>query len=380
MSGHGAAMRAGVFIEALAELYDISLVVLNLWDRTPCLESPIIQRCSTFHHFSITELEVLRRKRRRVPLFDFPVQHVHVNRLSMVRFISSCWDCPSHERPSCTLDLDDYESKLFLRMARQYANLGDSGRARVLLRRASLFEAMESKYLHVFDQVYVSNPRDLEEISEAYSCKNVHLVPNVVRLPIQKVLTSSGVLKLLFVGTLDYFPNEDALGWFCSDILPIIRQKATVRCKVSIVGSRPSDAVLKLGELLDVSISPDVISVEPFYDDSTIAIVPLRAAGGTRIKILEAFSHSCPVVATSVGAEGLEVKAGEQLLIGDSPSAFAEHCLRLMGNASLRKEIGAEGFRWVSGSHLVDHVTELLRRLFHDNSRSGSMIVKALEV
>lgn len=82
-----------------------------------------------------------------------------------------------------------------------------------------------------------------------------------------------------------------------------------------------------------------------YYQRADIAIVPLRAGGGTRIKILEAFSYKCPVVSTSVGAEGLEVIAEKELLIADDKEIFASKIVALMQNQQLRKEIGESGFQ-----------------------------------
>jgi glycosyltransferase involved in cell wall biosynthesis len=99
----------------------------------------------------------------------------------------------------------------------------------------------------------------------------------------------------------------------------------------------PRISALHDGETLIVSA--DVPSVEPHYREATISVVPLRAGGGTRLKILEAFALGRPVVSTSVGCEGLDVIGGEHLFVADTPAAFAESCVTLLRNPGLRRTL-----------------------------------------
>ena len=88
-----------------------------------------------------------------------------------------------------------------------------------------------------------------------------------------------------------------------------------------------------------------------YYSNASVALAPIRAGGGTRIKILEAMAHGVPVVSTVLGAEGLEVTPGENILLADDASGFAECVLRLVGDAGLARAIGLGGRRFVERHH-----------------------------
>jgi glycosyltransferase involved in cell wall biosynthesis len=90
-------------------------------------------------------------------------------------------------------------------------------------------------------------------------------------------------------------------------------------------------------------------------------VVPIRAGGGTRVKILEAASHRCPIVSTTVGAEGLKVTGGRELCLADTPAQFAESCALLMRDAGERQRLAREALRWVRANHTLEQVRQALR-------------------
>jgi polysaccharide biosynthesis protein PslH len=171
--------------------------------------------------------------------------------------------------------------------------------------------------------------------------KHVFLVPNGIE-QIKNVPPSTSN-KLLFTGLLSYPPNRDALLFFLEEIWPLIRDENPF-LQLDIVGRSP-DAVLLDYADARVRLYPDEDDISSFFSEARIVVVPLRAGGGTRFKILEAFAERVPVVSTSIGADGLEVKDNHHLLIRDTPESFAEavlelYCdhklsLRMVENASL---------------------------------------------
>jgi glycosyltransferase involved in cell wall biosynthesis len=96
---------------------------------------------------------------------------------------------------------------------------------------------------------------------------------------------------------------------------------------------------------------------------AAVVVVPLRFGGGTRIKILEALAYRVPVVSTSVGAEGLEVESGKHLLLADSPSAFAQCCLRLLADPALREHLTAQGFELVRAKYEWRAIQSLVKTI-----------------
>ena len=143
--------------------------------------------------------------------------------------------------------------------------------------------------------------------------------------------------RLVFTGSMDWLPNEDAMKYFCADILPLIRRQEP-RVTLSIVGRAPTPAVKALaGEGIEVTGTVD--DVRPYMNEATAYIVPLRIGGGTRLKIFEAMATGKAVVSTTVGAEGLPVVAGEHALIADEPQAFADAVLTLLRDTTARRRM-----------------------------------------
>jgi len=142
---------------------------------------------------------------------------------------------------------------------------------------------------------------------------------------------------LVFTGSMDWLPNEDAMKYFCADILPLIRQQEP-RVTLSIVGRAPTPAVKALaGDGIHVTGTVD--DVRPYMNKAAVYIVPLRIGGGTRLKIFEAMAMGKAVVSTTIGAEGLPVVAGEHALIADAPQAFADAVLTLLRDMAARRRL-----------------------------------------
>ena len=135
---------------------------------------------------------------------------------------------------------------------------------------------------------------------------------------------------LVFTGSMDWLPNEDAMLYFCRDVLPIIRAEEPATT-VTIVGRAPTPAVKKLAEdHANVRVTGRVDDVRPYMHEAAVYIVPLRIGGGTRLKIFEAMAMGKAVVSTTVGAEGLPVVDGTHVVIADQPDAFAQAVVGLM--------------------------------------------------
>jgi glycosyltransferase involved in cell wall biosynthesis len=194
------------------------------------------------------------------------------------------------------------------------------------------------------DRIYVCSEHDQAQV-ERRSRARVCVLPNAVRFPATP--SASGVeqdFRFLFIGTLGYYPNEDAVLYLCREIIPRIRQESSSPAGFDIVGLGASQKLRGIAEDAGVSVLGPVRSVDACYESAAAVVVPLRAAGGTRIKILEAFSYQRPVVSTSIGAEGLAVRDEQEILIADTPEAFAGACVRLITNRELREHLRKNAF------------------------------------
>lgn len=156
--------------------------------------------------------------------------------------------------------------------------------------------------------------------------------------------------RLVFTGALWYRPNVDAMVFFIHDVWPHIRAQRPEAC-ISIVGARPSPEVQALATVEGVEIFPSVRDVRPFLSAASVAVVPLRLGTGTRLKILEALAAGLPVVSTTLGAEGLELASGRDLLLADSPVGFATAVLWLLAHPGQAQRLTEQGYRTVRRSY-----------------------------
>ncbi len=151
---------------------------------------------------------------------------------------------------------------------------------------------------------------------------------------------------LVFTGAFNWHVNVQAAEWFCRSVLPQVQARVP-EARVELVGKDPAPEVRALAQLPGVAITGTVPDVLPYLRKASAAIVPLKYGSGVRYKILEAFSAGAPVVTTSVGCEGLDVRHGRELLIADDAAAFAAACCELLESADARKSLARQGTQWL---------------------------------
>jgi sugar transferase (PEP-CTERM/EpsH1 system associated) len=143
---------------------------------------------------------------------------------------------------------------------------------------------------------------------------------------------------LVFTGSMDWLPNEDGMLYFVRDILPRIRATEP-DVTLSIVGRTPTPAVERLAAENGIEVTGRVDDVRPHVAAAEVYIVPLRIGGGTRLKIFEAMSMAKAVVSTTIGAEGLPVTPGRDIVLADEPEAFADAVVQLIRDREKRQSI-----------------------------------------
>lgn len=178
-----------------------------------------------------------------------------------------------------------------------------------------------------------------------------YVIPNGVDITgVQFRPDPSGEPTLLYVGSMDYLPNEDAVLWFSDRVWPSIKAAIPQACFV-IVGRDPTPEVRALANRPGIQVTGTVPDVSPYYRGAHALVVPLRIAGGTRLKILEAMAAGVPVLSTKVGAEGLNIVSGTDLLTADTPQAFAEQAIRLLNEKNLRTSLAMQARRTVEANY-----------------------------
>ena len=175
----------------------------------------------------------------------------------------------------------------------------------------------------------------------------VSVVPNGIELPAPGDRVADPASPVfVFVGAMFYEPNVDAVQWFARAILPRIRMRSP-RARFVVVGRDPRPEIAALHDGDTVTVTGTVDDVAPYLRRASVAVAPIRMGSGTRIKILDAFAHGTPVVSTTLGAEGLEVSHGRELLLADAPEAFAATCVRLAADRTLQAALAARALELV---------------------------------
>jgi sugar transferase (PEP-CTERM/EpsH1 system associated) len=155
---------------------------------------------------------------------------------------------------------------------------------------------------------------------------------------------------LIFTGGLTYGANFDAAQWFLQEVFPLIQARRP-QVKLAITGKLDGAPVDRLPRPPGVELTGYLDDIRPRIAQSWVSIVPLRIGGGTRLKILESLALGTPVVATHKGAEGLELTAGSDLLLADTPDELAQAILRLLTDANLRQQLSQSGRQAVAGRY-----------------------------
>ena len=206
-----------------------------------------------------------------------------------------------------------------------------------------------------FDSVIAVSADDREQMRDEYGAEAVFDVPTGVDTeffqPSRSVKPRAH--SLVFTGSMDWLPNDDAIRYFTRDIMPLIRSKVP-DVTLTVVGRNPAPALVDLSkEDKSLIITGRVDDVRPYMENAAAYIVPLRIGGGTRLKIYEAMAMEKAVVSTTVGAEGLPLTNGVELLLADEPATFADAVVRVLTDQDYAAELGRraaavvrENFGW----------------------------------
>ena len=246
---------------------------------------------------------------------------------------------------------------------------------RVYARRtARLMSELEKRAIREFDAHVVVSQRDAERLHKLDPEARIFLIENGVDTAyysdaqVEPVPTQSTLKRrIVFVGSMDYHANVDGVLNFASNVWPGVRARQP-DLVFTIVGRDPTDEVRELSLIPGVEVTGTVDDVCPYYRDAVAAIVPLNVGGGSRLKILEAMAAGVPVVSTRLGAEGLDVRNGENILIADSNEKMTDAIISLVESEEHRKRLSAGGRDLVSahydwsrpGTNLLEIYQQLL--------------------
>ena len=224
----------------------------------------------------------------------------------------------------------------------------------------------EGQALGKFHHVVAVSERDRQQMLQMVTDCDISVVPTGVDT--QKYVPSptsrADPPRIVFTGSMDWEPNIDAVIYFCKEIFPRVRVEFPTAI-FQIVGRDPHPRVKQLASST-VQVTGTVPSVTEYLRDATVVVVPLRAAGGTRLKIYEAMAMGKAVVSTSIGAEGLEVRSGRDLILADDAVAFAEAIVLLVRDEQIRRRYELAAVEVASRqdwSRIAERFAEVLRTM-----------------
>ncbi len=355
----GGPLRSASLLEYLARSYAVHAIVFRqTGEADPRLAIPpgrverldIIDLPYHSKRFAARTLRnALRIIRNRPPLLDrFSASARQVSEFLAgeqyeTAIIEHFWCAPYLEqlRPyskNVILDLHNIESAWHQSLAGSENGL----RAWALRRFATASVALERRWLPQFDSILATSNADVELVRRLAPSANVSVFPNA--LPETPLPTRLERQQIAFSGNLEYAPNISAVRFFRDSIWPLLKSRWP-ELKWKIIGKN-ADAIRSL-----VAGEPR-IELTGFVEDAVavlaecqVAVIPLLAGSGTRVKILEAWAAGTPVVSTTLGAQGLDCANETHLLVADEPQCFAGAITRLLTSPQDRLRIGSAGRR-----------------------------------
>jgi polysaccharide biosynthesis protein PslH len=367
--GNGLAMRAAFFLDAYSRRFEVDLVVapvagaadITVFARARARQIEILNLARPDTHYAlaasvrdpVARIEALRQYGRPsltacigpvskalVPLADRSYAAVHIFRLYLAELVTPWLGRARRDRPWLVLDCDENDAKVHRRLAAMERRRGDQIAAALADVEAEALAGFASTWLAKFDLLLAASDREMK--SFATSAIRAVVIPNVVRIPAARQRPRRHAsCSILFVGTLGYAPNADAVIWFVSRVWQRFQRLMKFRARLLIVGAQPPPAIARFASLRGVKVTGAVTDIAPYYRQADIVIAPIRAGGGTRIKVMEAAAYEVPVVATEIAVEGTIFQTGIDMLVADHDECFLQACLLLANNRSLGSRMAA---------------------------------------
>jgi glycosyltransferase involved in cell wall biosynthesis len=292
-------------------------------------------------------------------------------------FLSSTLNFPDRLATPTVLFQHNVESVLWQRRAEFEEKWFDRSVAKIEYAKMRRFEPEQVRRFH---HIIAVSEADRQAMSAMVNPSRISVVPTGVDLSKYQVdpnARPSGAL-VVFTGSMDWRPNIDGVEFFCHEIWPLVLAQVPA-ARFRIVGRDPEPRVKKLASAT-VEVTGTVPSIVAHLREAAVVVVPLRMGGGTRIKIYEGMAMGRATVSTTVGAEGLDVQHGHDILLEDTPAAFAAAIIQLLGDAELRRRYEAAAAataRQYDWSVITERFVEVLQKVI-DGASGGKAAPGAL--
>jgi glycosyltransferase involved in cell wall biosynthesis len=251
-------------------------------------------------------------------------------------FLSATLNFPEHLEIPTVLFQHNVESVLWRRQAAHEPNWAQRLAFAV---EAAKMARYERRAVNRFHHVIAVSEQDREQMACMTSAARISVVPTGVDLTQFTATRAERAARpvIVFVGSMDWEANIDGVDYFCRDVWPQVK-RAVPDATLRLVGRNPHARVSRWADD-SIMITGTVASVVEHYEAAMVNIVPLRIGGGTRLKIYEAMAMGKATVSTSIGAEGLDVEDGRDILIADDADEFARAIIELVHDDARRRRI-----------------------------------------
>jgi polysaccharide biosynthesis protein PslH len=261
---------------------------------------------------------------------------VHADQLNMAQYAY---------RVPAAFKVIDAHNALWLLYKRLWQTMKPGAKKSLLNRDWRLLKKYEGRVCREFDAVLAVSEEDRQALEEAAGKElNITIIPIAIDTDeVTPVNRRAQGDRILHIGTMYWPPNIDGILWFLQEVLPLIRNERP-EVAFDIVGANPPQEIIAFGDKdKNVHVTGYVEDPSPYLESASLMVVPLRAGGGMRVKILNALGQGLPIVSTTLGCEGIAVQTGVHLLVADSPQDFAGAVIRLLEERELANELGRRG-------------------------------------
>lgn len=381
----GAKVRSYYLLRYLAQRYAITLLAFSRPDDRPEAIQHLRQYCEQvitvpIHRTKIRDLRMLAAsilsgesfiiRRDTVPEMNAQINqlmasnsydYVHADQLWMAQYGIHAKQAAYNQKPCIILDEHNACFQIYQRLAENETN---PLKRRLWAREWPALQRFEVQACASFDRVVTVTTEDREilqglvgrsdvDADQAKRGTKFDTIPICVDVEsIQPVTPKSGSQDTLHLGTMFWMPNVEGVLWFAREVWPSVRQhfpKATF----TVVGKNPPASIRELAEPSQQGSSSGIVVTgyvadpQPYLENAAVFVVPLFSAGGMRVKIVDGWRWGLPIVSTTIGAEGIRYRDGENILIADSPEDFARAVLRVLSEPDLAQCLRQNGRRWV---------------------------------
>jgi sugar transferase (PEP-CTERM/EpsH1 system associated) len=225
----------------------------------------------------------------------------------------------------------------------------------------------ERTYVRLADHVLTVSEVDRQFFAQYVPAERITALPTGVDIDFHTPVPGEELDgAIVFTGSMDWMPNEDGIEWFLKEVFPIILQKAP-DAVLWVVGRNPSERLQALAQSnRSVRITGRVDDIRPYIRRGSVYVVPLRSGSGTRLKIFEAMATGKAIVSTTLGAEGLPVEDGTDIVLADDAESFARETVELLRDGNRRRALGLAARARVAERHGWASVTEKLESVLLD--------------